>query len=113
MNWSPWKTVTLVYLTDDDLTPSVDLEGDYEYLTLLIPAITSSTVTIHASRDNSTFFPVYMFDTDATGAYAQATTAAETSLSIIYRIGGCRWVKVSTGSAQGADRSFLLKGFNK
>ena len=113
MQWGDWKTATLAYATDDDLTPAVDLEWEYEFLIVLIPTITSSTVTVHGSRDNTTFFPVYAFDADATGDFAHATTAATTSHAAIFHIGGLRHIKISTGSAQGADRVFYVRGYNR
>lgn len=113
MIWGRWRTASLAYATDDDLTPSVDLEKDFEFCTVAIPTIESSTVTLHVSRDDTTFYPVYAFDADASGDFAHATTGATTSHVAVFRIGGFRYVKVSFGTGQTANRSILVRGFSR
>jgi hypothetical protein len=111
--FGPWKTATLAYATDDDLTPEVDLEDNYEYMTCLIPTIESSTVTVHVAKSSGgTFFPMYEFDDDQTGDFAHATTAATTTHAVIFRVGGCQFIKISLGTGQTADRTFYVRGFN-
>ena len=111
---STWKDAVITFATDDTLTPEVDLERAFEFLTILIPTITSSTVTVHISNDSGgTFYPVYVPDADATGDFAHATTAATTSKAITLRIGGARYIKIKCGSSQGANRTFKVRGFSR
>ena len=99
---------------DDDLSLEVDLGGNFEFLTVLVPTITSSTVTVRVSdRSGGTFYPLYRLDDDATGDFVDATTAAVTSKAVIFRIGGVQFIKIACGSAQAADRSFLVRGYNR
>ena len=109
-----WKTVTLAYATDDTLTPEADLGDNFEFMTCLIPTITSSTVTVHVAKGSGdTFFPMYAMDDDATGDFVHTTTAATTTHAVIFRIGGCQFIKIKCGSAQAANRTFYVRGFNR
>ena len=114
MRVSEWKTALIDVSEDDDLSAEVDLGGNYEFLTILIPTLTSSTITIHVSNESGgTFYPVYVPDADATGDFAHATSAATTSHAVTFRIGGTQYIKIAAGSAQAADRSFKVRGFNQ
>lgn len=111
MIYGQWKSAVITIATDDDLTPEVDLGKDFSYVLVLIPTITSSTVTIHVAKGSGgTFFPVYAFDADATGDFAHATTAATTLHAVVFFIGGAQYIKIATGSAQGADETFYVRG---
>ena len=108
----PWVTATLAYGTHTTLTPEVDMKGSYEFALVLIPTITSSTTSLQVSNaSGGTFFPLYALDDDATGCFAHATSAATTTMAVVFRIGGAQFVKILFGSAQGADRSILIQGF--
>lgn len=113
MIWGRWRTASLAYATDDDLTPAVDLEKDFEFCTVALPTIEASTVTLHVSRDNSTFYPIMAFDADGTGHFAHATSSADGDEVITFRIGGFRYIKVSFGTGQTANRSILVRGFSR
>ncbi len=112
--FSKWFSLLLDQSVDDDLTPELDLVNDYEFVTVLIPTIDSSTVTVHVSNEKGgTFYPVHALDDDATGSFASATTAAVTSIAVTFRIGGAQYIKVAFGSGQSADVNLLVKGFNR
>jgi hypothetical protein len=109
----PWKTASLAFATDDDLTPEVDLGGEFQEVLVLVPTITSSTVTIHVAKESGgTFYPIHELSRSATGSYAHATTAAVTSLAVIFRTGAARFIKIACGSGQAADHDFLVRGIN-
>ena len=113
INVSPWKTTTLAYATDDDLTPEVNLEANYKFLTVLFPAMESSTLTVHVSDvPGGTFIPVHAFDDDATGSFAHATSASTGSIAYTFRIGGVQFIKISCGTGQTANRVIKVRGFN-
>ncbi len=110
-----WKTALVDISDDDTLSTEVDLQGYYEFLMVLIPTITSSTVTVHVSETSGgTYFPVYVFDGNATGDFAHATTAATTTHAIPFRIGGAQFIKIKCGSTQTTtDKTFRVRGFNR
>ena len=112
---SPWETATVDISVDANLSTEVDLGKPYEFLTVLIPTITNSTVTVHISESaGGTYFPLYVFDSDATGDFTHATSAATTTHAITFWIGGVRYVKVNCGSTQTTtDKVFKVRGFNR
>ena len=110
---SPWITTTLAYATDDDLTPEVNLQANYEFLTVILPVLESTTVTVHISDASAgTFIPLHILDDDATGSFAHATSATEGTIAVIFKIGGVQFIKVSLNTGQTADRIFKVRGFN-
>lgn len=121
---SDWKSVLLdidrasEFAGDDvdQYSALCDLEDDYEYVTIFIPTITSSTIGIAVQRDAAiATVPVYVYvlDADATGCFAHATTAATTTMVVTFRLGGCRYFRIKAGSDQEADRTFYCRGFNR
>ena len=75
MQTSAWYNAVLTYLTDPNNSAEVDLQGNYEFLTVLIPTLNNaSTTTVHISdASGGTFTPLYMFDTATFGDFAQLT----------------------------------------
>lgn len=122
---SEWQTATLDYdrsatqFVGDDVdrfTDLIDLGADYENILVFIPTIDSSVVTPYIQRDSSTAtVPVAMhiLDDDATGSFAHATTAGTGAITVIFRIGATRYLRLYTGSNQTADRTFYVRGFNR
>ena len=111
--FSPWILSTLDVSVDDDLTPEIDLQGNYEFLTVLLPSLDSGTVTVHIAKETGgTFFPIHTFDADATGSFAHASSATTGEIALTFRIGGVQFVKVSFGTGQSADESIYVRGFN-
>lgn len=110
-----WKTALIDISVSTTLSAEVDLGDNYEFLTVLIPTITNSTVTVHiAEASGGTFFPVYALDDDATGDFTHATTQATTTHAVVFRIGGVQHIKISCGSAQtSTDKTFRVRGFNR
>ena len=113
MKCSPWKTASLAYATDDDLTPEVDLGYPYDFLTVIIPTIESSTVTVHvAQKSGGTFQALHEFDDDATGSFAHATTAGTGGITVAFRIPHMQYVKIALGTGQTANRDFIIQGWS-
>jgi hypothetical protein len=112
--FSAWKAALVDISVSDTVSEEVDLENNYTYATVLIPTITSSTVSLKVSMTSGgTYFPLYRLDDDATGSFVDATTAGTTSCAVIFKIGGFRYVEVLCGSAQqSADKTFYVRGFN-
>ncbi len=122
---SQWITATLDYdrgtteFTGDNgvrFTDLIDLESEYEFMTVFIPALSASgTVTPYVQRDDAiTTIPVavHAMDDDTTGSFAHATSSGAGGIAVIFRIGGIRWLRLYVGADQTANRVFYCKGFN-
>ena len=111
---SEWLDAIVDISDDDTLSTEVNLLRDYEFLTVLIPTIDSSTVTVHISETAAgTYYPLYVMDGNATGDFVHTTGAETTSKAITFRIGGARYIKIKCGSTQTSDRTFRVRGFNR
>lgn len=110
-----WKAALLDFSVDADNSEEVDLEGAYEFLTVIIPTLAGSyTTTVHvAMTAGGTYYPLYMFDTAAVGDFAQITDGATTPKAITFRIGGAQYIKVVSGTSLSADITFYVRGFNR
>ena len=112
---SPWKDAVITFGTNPTTTPEVNLDGAYEFLTVLNPTLNNaSTITVHISNTSGgTFYPIHMFDTAAQGDYAQLTDDEDTSKGTIFRIGGAQFIKVVCADNQSANITFKVRGFNR
>ena len=101
----------------DQFSPLIDLGANYEFITVLLGSvITSSTLNPWIQRDSSTATVpviVHVLDDDATGSFAHATTAAVTQVAVTFRIGGAQYLRMRFGSNQAADETFYVLGFNR
>jgi len=120
------KTATLDYdraateFTADDVdrfTDLVDLGDNYEFITVEIPALDASgVVTPYVQWDDliaSDPVPVHALASDATGSYAHATSSGAGGITVIFRIGGMRYLRMYVGADQAANRIFYIRGFNR
>ena len=109
-----WKTALIDISESTTLSAEVDLGSEFEDLLVLVPTITSSTVTVHVAKESGgTFYPLHILDDDATGSFASASTAATTSIALLFKIGGIRYIKIACGSAQETtDKTFYVRGIN-
>lgn len=101
---SGWKTATITVATDDDLSDEVDLAEHFRYLAIIIPAIDEARVGVQVATVSGGSFV-------ALGSGSSAKTDPTTgAYATVFDIGGWRFVKVSTGAAQTADREFSVQG---
>ena len=107
----PWKDAVITYLTDDNLSAEVDLEIDATKLLVLVPAIDNATVGVDvAEKSGGTFYPVQAMKAETTGSILHASTASTGTIALVFDIGGAQFIKISTGAAQTADRTFRVRG---
>ncbi len=93
-----WRTDTIATGTS---TAEIDLGNIFEKVLVLIPTITSGTTTVHVSNvSGGTFYPMHALDDDATGSFVHATSAATTTLGVVFNIGGAQHIKVVFGASQ-------------
>ncbi len=98
--YGPWLTDTI---SSGSSTAEINLRDNYKQVLVLIPTISSGTTTVHVSNaSGGTFYPMHALDDDATGSFAHATSAATTSLGVIFNIGGAQYIKVVFGASQTA-----------
>jgi hypothetical protein len=97
----------------DQYSKLVDLGGDFNKVLVTIPTITESVVGIAVQETNNPAeVPVIVniLDRDATGHFAQATTAGTAGMNIVFDIGGAQFIRIKCGSNQAADRTFRVRG---
>lgn len=97
---------------------AVDLGTGYKELLVLIPTIDSATTTVHlAKEEGGTYYPLYeTFNLNAADTIQDApliTADATTAHSVVFKIGGARFVKIYVSATQDtAERVFYVKGIN-
>jgi hypothetical protein len=121
---SQWLTATI----DIDRTPTefagddvdqysdlVTMGGIYRYAMVIIPALTSATISI-CIQPNPLIATVPVainkLDDDATGHFLHATTAGTGSIAVVFEIGGAEYLRIKASANQAADRTFYIRGFN-
>lgn len=112
---SAWFPVLIDQSVDDDLSEEVDLEGNYEFLTVIQPTLDGAhTVTVHITMTpGGTYYPIYQLDNDATADFQQKTTGLATARSLVFRIGGVQFIKIAVGTGVTTDKTFYVRGFNR
>ena len=120
-NAGPWKDALVdidraTEFTGDDVdqySKLVDLGGEYEYVLVYVPTITSATTNLCLQRDGAVAtVPValYRLDDDATGDFLDATTAGTTSKYVLFHVGAIQYLRVKCGANQAADVTFYVRG---
>ena len=102
--YGEWENATITIATDDDLTPEVDLGRDYEFLDIVIPTITSSDLSVYVAEKTA---GTYQHLGLASNVFAAGTGA----ISTIFNLGGWQFIKIGTSAAQGANRTFRVRGW--
>lgn len=112
---SAWFNAVITKDTDPNNSAEVDLGGNYEFLTVIIPTLSNaSTTTVHISdASGGTFVPVYRWDEDTATNLAHTTADADTTMAIPFRIGGAQYIKVVCADNQSANTTFKVRGFNR
>lgn len=110
-----WLSALVDKSVDPDLSEEVDLQGNFEFLAVIQPALdNASTVTVHiAMTSGGTYYPVYQLDNDTAADFQQLTTGSATARSWVFRIGGAHFVKISLGTDVDTDKTFYVRGFNR
>lgn len=116
MTASQWYSALLDVDVDADATEEVDLEGNYEFMTVIIPTLgQASTLEAQiAMTSGGTFYPVWHWDADAAGDFLGQTSSITTTRAITFPIGGAQYVKVGVaGSDMSSDVTFYVRGYNR
>jgi hypothetical protein len=97
----------------DQYSELVDLGGDFKDVLVIIPTITSSTISLCVQMDgdeDTVPDALNILDDDATGHFAHATTAGTAGMAVVFHVGAVQFLRVKAGSNQAADRTFYVRG---
>jgi hypothetical protein len=120
-----WKSALIdidrsTEFTGDDVdrySKLVDLGMPFEFLTVIIPTITSAQITPYIQRtpsEDEVPVPVHFWnDSDADTDVVQSTVAGTGGLAVTFNIGGAQYVRLHSGANQIADRTLYARGFNR
>lgn len=101
----------------DQFSSVIDLKGNYEFVTVIVPVLVSGKITPYIMRTPAvTEVPVLMhfMAADSAASYAQDSTAISTvSTALTFRIGGAQYLRLRSSGDQTADVTFYAKGFNR
>jgi len=109
--WVGTALVTGGVVTDNTLSAAVLLPQGITSLAIVIPTITSATVSLKVSHDGTTY-QNYLGTNNGTNQILWSTAAATGAVTALVpgNIGLWKYVKVLCGAAQAADRTFTLIG---
>ena len=100
----------------DQYSDYIDLGRPYDKVLVLIPTIDNATITVYGVHDDGTPIkenvpvPIHSLDADATGSFAQATSAGTGGIAVIFDC-GFQYIRIKASANQAADRAFYCKGF--
>ena len=101
----------------DQFSSIINLKGNYEFVTVILPIMVSSDVTIYIQRtDAVTEVPVIMhtLDGDSADSFAQTSAAVSSAaIALTFRIGGAQYFRLKMDGNQTLDLTFYAKGFNR
>ncbi len=116
MRVSAWYPALLDIDVDPDVTEEVDLEGNYEFLTVTVPTLdqVSKLEAQIAIASGGTFFPMWRWDADSATDLVGQTSSITTTRSITFNIGGAQYIKIGVeGTNNSTDKTFYVRGFNR
>ncbi len=111
-----WLPALLDISDDPDATVEVDLQGNFEFITVIIPTLSqASKIEAQIARESGgTFYPVWHWDNNAAGDFLGQTTSITTTRVITFNIGGAQFVKLGVeGTNMSSDVTFYVRGFNR
>ena len=98
------KTATITIATSATDSAEVDLGNNYEYLKIIIPALTAAQIYLKVSPTTGGTFAEL-------GNGAARTASTSGSYNTTFRLGGHRFIKVCSSANQLADRVFTVQGY--
>ena len=98
----PWKSAIITIATSTTVSAEVDLENNADFLQIIMPALTSCLVSVQVAEVSGGTFQ------DLGDGVTTATTTG--SYTTTFKLGGFRFIKIKTSAAQGANRTFTVRG---
>lgn len=107
-----WKTITVA--KDGTTSSETDLGGVFRNVQVYSPALDSATLTVKPSRvTGDTAVQAETFDADATGSFANTTTAKTTAAMNVFKDICARYITLVLSAAQTtAARTFYARGID-
>lgn len=102
------KTNDRTFLVASGATTGSTFLEDWDTYGLLVPSLTSSTLKVQVSNDNSTWQDLKDGGGTAVLSWAAGTGDFAVASRDMVDIAGYRFMRVVCGTAQGADRTFTL-----
>ena len=98
--YGSWQTASIAI--NEATSDAVDLGRDYEYLQVILPALTSGTVKVTVCDTSGGTYQ------DLGSSITTATTTGP--YSTVFKLGGWQFIKIVTSVNQGAARSIKVRG---
>lgn len=110
-----WHSALIDQSVDPDLSEEVDLQGNFEFLSVIQPELDGAhSVTVHIARESDgTYYPTYTLKRESLGDYPQSSSALATTRAFIFCIGGAQFVKIAVSTSVSTDKTFYVRGFNR
>lgn len=106
-----WISFEIDISDSTTISDEVDLEGSFMYAVFDIPTIDSQTLTVYgAQATGGTFKAIQIIDPTVGDNNALATAAGTGGFFLAVPIYGFRYLKLVSGGAQTADRTFYVRG---
>ena len=90
-------------ITSGTTTSDIDLGAVCSKVLVMVPTITSATITVHVSdsdQTGGTYFPLYELDGNSAADFARITTNETATKGVVFSIGVSRYIKVVFGASQ-------------
>ena len=101
--YGEWKDCVITITTSTTVSAEVDLGRDYDYMQIKIPTLTSANISFTvAEKTGGTFVTL--------GSGNAVITAGTGAFTTTVNLGGYQFIKVIASAAQGANRTFRVRG---
>ena len=113
---SAWYSALLDISVDADATAEVNLQGNYEFLTVIVPTLTQNAKLEAqiAMSSGDTFYPMWRWDADSAQDLVGQTSNITTTRVLTVYIGGAQFGKVGVeGTNEADDLTFYVRGLNR
>ena len=108
-----WVSFLIDISTSTTISDECDLGACYDYMLLEVPTITTGTLSVQILRESAgTARNAYSTDSDGSNAQLLADSGSGAFMWIV-PIHGARYIKVTAGAAQAADRTFYARGIDR
>ncbi len=111
---NPWSTTAVLtggVVTDNTHSAAVTLPKNVTRIGIVVPTLTSAAVNLEVSNDGTTYYNLYCQD-NGTNSILWSTAASTGVYAVVVPCEMYLWkyLKVETGAAQAADRTFTIYG---
>lgn len=102
-SYGEWKTGTIA--NGAATTGEIDLGQDYEFLDIILPALTACTLKVTVAKVTGGTFQDL-----GSGVVVPPSGTTTGGYSDVWRLGGWQFIKIVTSANQSAARSIVVRG---